>query len=324
MRTLPLLARCAVAIALTVSAGLASAQAPYPNKPIRFLVPYAAGGVGDLTARIVSQKMSESMGQPIVIDNRPGAGSIVAGNLVAMADPDGYTLLLIGNNSSISTLLFKTMPYDFINDFAYVSTFAFFDLALVVAKESPFNSVKDLLTYARENPGKLNVGTISVGSTQQLASELFKSTANIQMQTVPYKATADVISALRAKDVQAGVEILAPLMGQISAGTVKVLGVASTKRSSALPNSPTIDSTLPGFEASSWNGMAAPARTPPAVIARLNKEIEKALADPEVRQKLIALGVEPKAGTPEQTKAQVDADLVKWRAVIKRANIAQQ
>ena len=323
MKTLIYLARYVALLALATG-GVVLAQAAYPVKPIRMLVPYAAGGVADITARIVSQKMSVSLGQPIVIDNRPGAGSVVAAHSVAKAEPDGYTLLLIGNSSALAPMLFKSLPYDVLNDFIYISSFTFFDIALIVDKDSRFKSVEELLTFARANPGKLNIGTISAGTTQNLASELFKSAANVQLETVPYKSSAEVLSALRSGDVQAGFEILAPIMGHIGAGNIRVLGVASNKRSSALPNAPLIEATLPGFAASSWNGMAAPARTPAAIIARLQKETEKALADPEVKQRLIALGVEPRSSTAEQTRAQIESDMLKWKGVISQARIERQ
>jgi tripartite-type tricarboxylate transporter receptor subunit TctC len=318
------LARCALLAALAAATGHASAQAAYPSKPIRLLVPYGAGGVADITARIVSQKVAASLGQAIVVENRPGAGSVVAASTVARAEPDGHTLLLIGNSSALAPMLFKSLPYDVINDFVYISSFSFFDIALVVDKDSPFNSVRDLLAFARANPGKVNIGTISVGTTQNLASELFKSTGKIAIQTVPYKSSAEVLSAIKSGDVQAAFEIVAPIMGQIASGHLKVLGVASSKRSVALPNAPTIASALPGFTASSWNGVAAPARTPAAIVARLHREIEKALDDPEVKQKFIALGVEPRSSTPEQTRAQIEADMLKWKSVIELARIERQ
>lgn len=180
------------------------------------------------------------------------------------------------------------------------------------------------MSYARDNPGKFNLGTISPGTTQHLAGELFKSTTGLQMQTIPFKSSAEVLSALRAGDVQAGFEILAPIMGQLGSGQVRVLGVAAARPPAALPNAATIEATVPGFAASSWNGVAAPARTPAAIIARLQKETEKALADPEVRQKLIALGVEPRSSTAEQTRAQIDADMLKWKGVISQARIERQ
>ncbi len=311
-------------VAVTAAASVAFAQAPYPSKPIRLLVPYAPGGIADLSARVVMQKAAAGLGQPVIIENRPGAGSMVAANTVAKANPDGYTLLLIGNSSALAPLLFKSLPYDVLADFTYISSFAFFDIALIAGKDSSFNSVRDVLEYAKQNPGKLNVGTISIGTTQHLASELFKTSAGVSLQTVPYKSSAEVLTALRSGDVQAAFEITAPIMGQIASGNIKVLGVASSKPSPALPNAPTISATVPGFAASSWSGVEAPARTAAAVVARLHREIEKALADPEVKQKLVAAGVEPRSSTPEQTWAQIDADMLKWKTVIQQARIERQ
>jgi tripartite-type tricarboxylate transporter receptor subunit TctC len=313
------LARWLGALALIVAASAAFAQG-YPVRPIKIIVPFGAGGVADITARVLAQKMSETIGQQVLVENRPSAGGIIASEAVAKAEPDGYTLLLISNGNAVSATLFKSLPYDTVNDFAPVSTAGFFDIAVLVNGDSKISSVRELIAAAKANPAKFNIG-----STQHLSAELFRSMAGIEAQTVPFKGTPAVITALRSNDVQVAFEILAPVLSQIKAGALKPLGVASSRRFPGLPNVPTVtESGLPGYQASSWNGIAAPARTPKAVIDRLNREINAALAVPEVKQRLQDLGVEARASTPEALKELLVAEIAKWRAVIERANIEKQ
>ena len=289
------------------------------------MVPFAAGGVADITARVLSQKMSETLGQQVLVENRPSAGGIVASEAVARAEPDGHTLLFITNGNAVSATLFKSLPYDTVNDFAPVSTVGFFDLVLVVDTASRIGSVRELIAFARANPSKFNVGTINPGSTQNLAAELFKSMAGVDAQVVPFKATPAVIVALKGNDVQAAFEFLTPVLPQIKGGTLRALAVTSAKRFPGLPDVPTVaESGVPGYQASSWNGVAAPAKTPRPVIERLNREVNAALADPEVRKRLSALGVEVRPGTPEALRELLVSEIAKWRAVIERAKIPKQ
>jgi tripartite-type tricarboxylate transporter receptor subunit TctC len=310
--------------ALAVAATSTFAQG-YPARPVKIVVPFAAGGVADITARVLSQKMGETMGQQVIVENRPSAGGIVASEAVAKAEPDGYTLLFITNGNAVSASLFKLLPYDTVNDFAPVSTVGFFDLVLLVDSASKIGSVRELIASARANPNKLNIGTINIGSTQNLAAELFKSMAGVEAQVVPFKTTPAVITALKGGDVQAAFEILAPVLAQIRGGALKPLAVTSDKRFSGLPEVPTVaESGVPGYQASSWNGVAAPARTPRAVIDRLNREVNAAVAAPEVRKRLQDLGVEARAGTPAALGALLVSEIAKWRAVIERAKIEKQ
>ena len=311
------------------AAGLAVASSAlaqgYPAHPVKIVVPFAAGGVADITARVLSQKMGESMRQQVIVENRPSAGGIVASEAVANAEPDGYTLLFITNGNAVSASLFKSLPYDTVNDFAPISTVGFFDLVLVVDSISKIGSVRDLIAAARASPNKLNIGTINIGSTQNLAAELFKSMSGIDAQVVPFKATPAVILALKGGDVQVAFEILAPVMAQIKGGALKPLAVTSDKRFPGLLDVPTVaESGVPGYQASSWNGVAAPARTPKPVIDRLNREVSAAVAAPEVRNRLQELGVDARAGTPEALGALLAAEIVKWRMVIERAGIEKQ
>jgi tripartite-type tricarboxylate transporter receptor subunit TctC len=313
---------CAAVLAVAAMSTLAQG---YPARPVKIVVPFAAGGVADITARVLSQKMSETMGQQVLVENRPSAGGIVASEAVAKAEPDGYTLLFITNGNAVSASLFKSLPYDTVNDFAPISTVGFFDLVLVVDSNSKIGSVRDLIAAARANPNKFNIGTINIGSTQNLAAELFKSMSGIEAQVVPFKATPAVILALKSGDVQIAFEILAPVMAQIRGGALKPLAVTSDKRFAGLSDVPTVaESGVPGYQASSWNGVAAPARTPKPVIDRLNREVGAAVAAPEVRNRLQELGVDARAGTPEALGALLAAEIAKWRAVIERARIEKQ
>ncbi|MDP2262519.1 MAG: tripartite tricarboxylate transporter substrate binding protein [Hydrogenophaga sp.] len=303
---------------------LASAQT-FPSKPVRIVVPFGAGGVADLTARTVAQKLSESLGQPVVIDNKPGAGGVVAGDAVAKAEPDGHTLLLMSNGTAVSAGLFKSLPFDTARDFAPVSTLGFFDIAIITPTDSKFKNLGELLAFAKANPGKLNLGSINIGSTQNLAAELFKTSAGVDMQIVPFNGTPAVITALRGGQIDAAVEILGPVLPQIKANAVRALAVTGEKRAVVLPDVPTAkESGLPTFVASSWNALAAPAKTPKDVIARLNKEISAAVNSADVKKKLADLNVEARGSSPEQAAALLASETKRWGDVIVRAKIPTQ
>lgn len=301
------------------------AQPAFPSRALRIVVPFGAGGVADLTARTVAQKMAQGLGQPVVIENKPGAGGVGASDTVAKAAADGHTLLLMSNASAVSATLFKSLPYDTVRDFTPVSTLGFFDIGVVTATESRFKTLGELLAYARANPGQLNVGSINIGSTQNLAAELFKSHAGVDMQIVPFNGTPAVVNALRGGQIDVAVEIIAPLMGQIRGGVLRVLAITSEQRSVALPEVPTTrEAGLPGYLASSWNALAVPAATPREVVARLQREIQTALADAEVARRLRELNIEPRGMSPEQTAVFLQAEIRRWGDVIVRANIPRQ
>jgi tripartite-type tricarboxylate transporter receptor subunit TctC len=274
---------------------------------------------------VVAQKLSAQLGQQVLIENRPSAGGIVAADAVAKAAPDGYTFLLMSNGNAVSASLFKSLPYDAVADFASVSTLGFFDIAMITKGDSKLTSVKDVLAYAKANPGKLNIGTINIGSTQNLSAELFKAMSGIEATIVPYKGSPDVLVALRGNDVQVAFDMLAPIISQTKSGVVKVIAITSDRRFPGLPNVPTVaESGLPGYQASSWNAISAPAKTPRVIIDRLNKEINSALAAPEVKSKLLELGVVARGGTPDELKNLLESDIKKWRGVIERAKIEKQ
>ena len=313
-----------VAVALLAPTEDTSAQA-YPSRAIRIIVGFAPGGVADVTARIVAQALSDRLGQPVVVDNRPSAGGIVAAEAVAKADPDGYTLLLMSNGNAVSASLFKKLPYDTLADFAPVSTLGFFDVALVAGVDARIGTVRDLLAYAKSNPGKLNIGTINIGSTQNLSAELFKSMTGVDATIVPFRGSPAVITALRSNEIQVAFEMLAPILPQAKSGAVRVLAVGSSQRAAGLPDVPTIaESGVPGYSASSWNAIAAPAKTPRTIVERLNREINEILAAPDVRDKLAAQGVAARGSTSDEMRALVAAEVEKWRRVIEAAKIERQ
>jgi tripartite-type tricarboxylate transporter receptor subunit TctC len=297
----------------------------YPAKPVRIVLPFAAGGVADITTRTVAQKMSETLGQQVVVENRPSAGGIVAAEAVKNAAPDGYTLVLLSNGTAVSVSLFKALPFDPVKDFAPVSMMGTFDMLLVVPASSPYNSVKELVAAAKASPNKLAIGTITAGSTQHLAMELFVAMAGVNLQAIPYKTTPEVFTALRAGDLQAGVDFVAPVMGQLKGGVVKPLGITGERRFPGLKDVPTIaEAGVPGYVASSWNGLGAPVKTPRPIIDRLNKEVATAVSAADVKEKLLGLGVETRSSTPEELGKLLVSEIAKWAQVIERAKIPRQ
>ena len=297
----------------------------FPSKPIKIIVPFGAGGVADLTARAVAAKLSESLGQAVIVDNKPSAGGIVAGDLVAKAEADGHTLLLMSNGTAVSTGLFKSLPFDAGKDFAPISTLGTFDIAIVAAEDGKFKTMQELIAFARANPGKLNVGTINIGSTQNLAARLIESAGNLDWTIVPFRSTPDVITALRGGTVDAAVEILGPLMGQINAKAVRALAVMGDRRAARLPDVLTLSQAgISGATASSWNALAAPAKTPRDVIARLNKAVADALNSPDLKAKLADLNVDAQASTPEALGTLLSNETRRWSDVIVRAKIEKQ
>ena len=312
----------------TAALGLAlpaAAQPAFPSKGLRIVVPFGPGGVGDLTARIVAEKLTSQLGQPVVIDNRPGAGGVVAAESVARSEPDGHTMFLMSNGTAVTASLFQKLPFDTIKDFTPVSTLGYFDIAVVVPANSPHKTLGELVSFAKANPGKINIGSINIGSTQHLAAELFKSTAGIDAQIVPYNGSPALIGAIRGQQVDVAVEILAPVLTQIQGGALRALAVTGEKRSIVLPEVPTaVEAGVKDDIASSWNALAVPAMTPRAVVERLHKEIAIAVADPGVREKLRNLNIDARSSTPEQNAALLASDIRRWSGVIEKAKIQKQ
>jgi tripartite-type tricarboxylate transporter receptor subunit TctC len=291
----------------------------YPTKPIRLVVPFPAGGTTDILARAAAQKLTESLGQTVVVDNRPGAGGNIGAELVAKSAPDGYTLLMgtVGTHA-INPSLYAKMPYDHVRDFAPVILVAGVPNVLVVNPSLPVNSVQELIAYAKANPGKLNFASSGNGTSIHLSGELFKSMTGLQITHIPYKGSAPALQDLAGGQVQLMFDNLPSSLALIKAGRLKALAVTSLERAPALPDVPTInESGLPGFEASSWFGLLAPAGTPQPIIAKLNAEVAKWLASPEAREKLLAQGANAAGGTPEDFVKHIAAETTKWQKVVK-------
>ena len=303
---------------------LALAQA-YPTKPVRIVVPFAPGGVADITVRTIAPKLTEGLGQQIVVENMPSAGGIRAAETVARAEPDGHTLLLLTNGNAVSQALFKSLPYDPLQDFATISTVGFFSMVIVTSPNSRARTLQDFIALAKANPGKMNIGTITPGGTQHLAGELFRTTAGIDAVVVPHKTTGEVIVAARNGNVDVGLDVIAPLLSQIKSGGLRALAVTGAKRFSGLPDVPTVmEAGVPGYDVVAWNGIAAPAKTPKAVIDRVHAELLKALAAPDVQKRFAELGVDPHPGTPAEFRDFFLSEAKRWTQVVERAGIPKQ
>lgn len=322
-RTMSAMIRNAL-LALALSAPLAgnvSAQA-YPDKPIRLVVGSAPGGGNDFVARVTNGKLSELLGKQVIIDNRGGAGGLLGTEIVAQAPPDGYTLLQMFSNFAILPSLHPKLSFDIEKDFIPIVNVASTALILVVHPGVPANSVSELITYARAQKGALNFAAPGVGSLGHLAGELFKSVAKVDMAHVAYKGGGPAIAALVGKEVHLYFSTVPAALTQVKAGRVRALGITSAKRSGAAPQVPTIaEQGLRGFEVVGWFGMFAPARTPQAVITRVNQSVNKAIASNEVKERFASDGVDAEGGTPAEFAKQVRQDIGKWNAVAKQAGV---
>lgn len=297
----------------------------FPARTVRIVVPNAPGGAADITARAVGEHMATTLGQAVVIENKPGAGGVVAGQTVANAAADGHTLLLISSGTAVSAALFKALPFDTRKAFTPVAPLATFDLVIVANEGGEFKTLDELMRYARQHPGRLNLGTPNIGTTQHLAAELFKSAAGLDLQVVPYKSTPEVVTAIRSGQLEAGLDILSPLLAQIQGKALRPLAVTGARRSRVLPDVPTAqEAGVKGLNAASWNGLAVPAGTPEAVVTRLNQAVNAALQDAGVRKKLETLNLDPHPGSPRDAAAMLEGDIRRWSEVIDRAGIARQ
>jgi tripartite-type tricarboxylate transporter receptor subunit TctC len=299
----------------------AQAQASYPDRPIRIVIGFGPGGLADITMRLVGQKLTELTGQQVVIENRPSAGGIVAASAVTSARPDGYTLFVLSSGIAISRSLLKTMPFDPVSDFAPISTVAYFDLLLLTQAQSPLRTAADVIAAARANPGQFNVGTINPGSTQNLSAELLKAATGVNMTIIPYRSTPEVLTALLRDDVHIMMESYAALKAPIDDGRVRPIASTGETRSPMLPDVPTLREEGVAAEVVGWNALVAPAQTPKEIIAVLNRHVQTIVAQPDFRQRLLELGTEARASTPEELGARLSADIEKWAAVIKQAGI---
>jgi tripartite-type tricarboxylate transporter receptor subunit TctC len=306
--------------AATMVPAVAIAQA-YPTKPIRLVVPFPAGGSLDVVARAIGQKLTETWGQPVVIDNRPGAGGNIGADLVAKSAPDGYTILEGAlSTHAVNVSLYAKMPYDPVKDFVPITLVAVTPNVLVLNASSPINSVPELLAYARANPGKLSFGSGSNGSAGHLAGELFKTEAGVDMVHIPYKGGAPALQALLAGDTQLMFDNLANSAAQLKAGKLKALAVTTAKRSSLIPELPTLSETgLPGFDIYTWWGFMAPAGTSREIVAKWNAEVTRILRSPEMKAFFAQQGAEPAPDSPEQFAALIKGEITKYAKIVKQS-----
>ncbi|HKS85798.1 MAG TPA: tripartite tricarboxylate transporter substrate-binding protein [Pseudolabrys sp.] len=315
----------ALVMAMLSFVPLDAARAAWPEKPVKIVLPFGAGGVADVTARIMADKLSQKFGQRVVIENMPGPGGINAARAVITAPPDGYTMALVTNGTAISVAAFKALPFDPVKDFEPVSMVGTFDLVFVVNSQSEYKTLGDFIKAAKAQPGKLNIGTISVGGTQNLGAELFKSMTDLNVQIVPYKNSPDIVVALLRNDVQMQVDFPPAVQGQVNDGKIRVLATSSPVPSPLLPGIPTVNQAgVKGFEVISWNAIGAPKGTPKEVIATMNKAMHEVLAMPDVKEQFAKVGVLAHASSPEELMSRLKGDIKKWNAVIDKAGIPRK
>jgi tripartite-type tricarboxylate transporter receptor subunit TctC len=306
---------------LALCAAAASAQT-YPSRPINIIVPYPPGGLIDLVARIIQPRMQAELGQPVTVENRSGAGGNVGAEAVVRAAPDGYTILLGNPSLGISPSLYKKLSYQPLVDLAYVGLYGTVPNVLVVNPALPVKNVKELVEYAKKNPGKLNYGSPGYGTSPQMSMELFKSSTGTFIVHIPFRGAGPANAALLANEVQLSFDNLPPQVEMIKAGRVRALAVTSLKRSAVFPDLPTLDeSGLKGYEVTSWFGLVVPAKTPREVIMRLNQALTRSTSDPKVREQLIGRGATVVQGTPEEFFNFVKAEIEKWTPVVKRVGV---
>jgi tripartite-type tricarboxylate transporter receptor subunit TctC len=321
MKSSTALTRILMVAVPAIFSGTAVAQQNYPNKPIRWVAPYAPGGSTSALSRLVGEKLSETFGKPVIIDNRPGGNTVIGADAVAKATPDGYTILLAGNSQIVLALLMKP-PYDVFKDFAPVTILAKTNYILVVNPALPANNLQEFISYAKARPGQLNVASVSSGSSQHLMGELFGILTGVKMKHIPYKGGAQGITDLMGGHVQASFSNALNVIPHIKNGRLKGLAITGDKRAAALPQLPTYaEAGLPSYDPKNWQGILAPAGTPKAIVNKLSSETAKIIAMPDVSEKLINSGMEPYHTGPEKMAAQMKADYAETARVIKTANI---
>jgi tripartite-type tricarboxylate transporter receptor subunit TctC len=318
-------------LALLVVLGLAFpqrqtfAETKYPNKPVRIVLPFAAGGVADITARVIADKLGGKLGSRFYIENQPGAGGIAAARTVVGAPPDGHTLALLSNGTAISVSLFDHLPYDPLKDFAPISSLGFFDFVFATNADSPFKTLADFIAAAKAKPGTLNVGTINIGSTQNLSAELFKTAAGIDFAIVPYRATPELLVSTMQGNLALMIDSYSSMKGNLAEGKIRALASSGSARSESTPDIPTVqEAGVANYDVVSWNALFAPAGTPPEIVNTLNQALQEILAEPDVKKRLLELGIEARASTPRQISERLKSDIDKWRTVIEKAGIPKQ
>jgi tripartite-type tricarboxylate transporter receptor subunit TctC len=302
-----------------------SAAAGYPDKSVRIVLPFAAGGVADSTARIIAEKLGDKLGQRFYVENQAGAGGIAAARTVISSAPDGYTLALLSNGTAVSVSLFKKLPFDPLKDFTPISSLGFFDFIFATGAGSEFRTIGDFIAAAKAKPGALNVGTINVGSTQNLSAELFKTAAGIDFTIIPYRGTPEVMVSLLQGDIALVIDSYSSMKGNLADKKFRPLASSGPVRSESTPDIATLrESGVADYDVVSWNALFAPAGTPPEIVKTLNGALQNILADADVKRRLLELGIEAKASTPEEISARLKSDIDKWQKVIEKAGVQKQ
>ncbi len=310
------------AVALVVFAFSAFAQ--YPNRPIRLLHGIAAGGNADVVARVVAVPLQAALGQPVMVESRPGAGGNIAAEAAARSPPDGYTLVVLPGGHAVSGAMYRSLPFKPVEDFAFISTLTFFPFAVVARPDAEYRTPAEFIAHARRNPGTTNFSTAGVGATQHLTGELIKSQAKLDMVHIPFKGGGAPMQSVLAGETQINVETLTVVLTQIKAGKLRALATSGAERAPDLPDVPAVGETLAGFDVRSWLGIAAPRGTPPEIVERLNREIANVLANPDTRNRLRSLGAEVRGGTPTEFRDLVSREIARWASVIDLAKVPRQ
>ncbi len=314
---------CALLPALMLAA--MPAQAKWPERPVRLILPFGPGGVADVSSRILAEKLSAKFGERVVVENMAGPGGIAAAKAVTSAAADGYTMGLVTNGTAITVATFKTLPFDPVKDFDLISTIGEFDLVFVTNAKSKYKTIGDFLKDARDNPGKLNIGTIIVGSTQNLGAELFRLTADLKVTIVPFKNSPDLVVSTIRDDVQLLVDFPPAVRGQVDSGDLRILASSSPQRTSLNKDIPTVaESGVPGYEVTSWNGLFAPKGTPKEALDTMRNAVREVLATAEVKEAFAKVGVEARSSSAEELMKRLQDDIKKWNGVIDKAGIERK
>ncbi|HZT26644.1 MAG TPA: tripartite tricarboxylate transporter substrate binding protein [Pseudolabrys sp.] len=309
------------ALLLAASAQFVEAQ-DWPARPIRVMVGFGAGGGTDIVTRIIGQPLGELLGQPIVVENKPGAGGSLATDVVAKAPKDGYTATMLSTGHTVSAAMMKNLPFDPVKDFAPVAQVADSCFVIVARKDFPANDIKGLIALAKSEPGKLNFGTVGLGSTQHMAGELFRQMTGIEVKHIPYRGTPNVVQALRAREIDYAVELVHAVIGQVNAGELKILAVGGPKRWPTIPDVPTIaESGVPGYSVVGWYGLVFPAGTPQPIVDKMNKALRQVLARDDVRAQLAKVGAEIDVSSPQEFGQRLAEEVAKWKSVRDKAGL---
>jgi tripartite-type tricarboxylate transporter receptor subunit TctC len=315
----------ALSVALVAAQGQALAETRYPTKAVRIVLPFAAGGVADITARVIAERLGARLGGRFYVENQPGAGGIAAARTVISSPPDGNTLALLSNGTAISVSLFKQLPFDPLKDFEPISSLGYFNFILATGGDSEFRTLADFIKAAKAKPGALNVGTINVGSTQNLSAELLKTAAGIDFQIVPFRTTPDVLVSLMQGNLALMIDSYSAMKGNLVDKKIRALASSAAKRSESEPDIPAVqESGVADYDVVSWNALFAPAGTPPDIVKILNDALRDILAEPAVKTRLLELGIQARSSSPEEIRARLKSDIDKWREVIEKSGIERQ